>query len=774
LHFAEAVVSAVTASLRNIRVLHLLAVLGAVVQIGSVGAAQWWLHDALSGLPPKEDLSKLGDMAEATVIVDASGRPAFSIFEEQRREVPLSAISPHLVSAVVAIEDQRFYDHSGVDVVRIAGAALANLREGRRAQGGSTLTQQLARQSFLTLNKTFTRKMQEVLLAMRIEGEYSKPEILQLYLNKVYFGSGLYGAEAASLGYFGKSASALTVDEAALLAGLVKSPSSLAPTVNMERAIARRNVVLQAMHDTGAIDADALDRARQAPVHLVDALRKDAAFGLHFRELVRIQLVERFGRERVYEGGLKVYTTIDLAMQRAADAAVLASLDELDRRRAAALKARRRPVAEPDAPLEAALVAIDPKSGEVRAMVGGRRFADSTFNRAVQARRQPGSAFKPFVYAAALESGYSPATLIEHLDEPVDVPEGEWTPEDGHADATEMTMRTALRTSSNRAAVKMIQRVGIPVAVDYARRLGVGEMPAVPSLALGSGEVTLLDLTSAFGAFAAAGIRHAPLLIRRVEDAEGQVLFQAAPESAAAVTPQTAFLMSTMLADVVNSGTAWKARQLGFTLPAAGKTGTTNDYRDAWFVGFTPSLVAGVWVGYDQPRPILPGSAYAGDVAVPLWARFMKTATAKDKPVWFRPPENIVTAQVCRLSGKRPVGGCAVAHVALEDGSVSQRSTIVTEYFVRGTEQTATCHLHVGRSFFARIGDFFSAAPSATASRPARTSEEQRPAAVVASASQELPKVSEEPEPKKKRGFWSRLFGRGDKNESKDAQKKRP
>jgi penicillin-binding protein 1A len=767
------VVSAVTASLRNLHFLRLLAVVGALVQIGSIGAVQWWLHDALSGLPPKEDLSRLGDMAEATVIFDASGRPAFSIFEEQRREVPLSAVSPHLVAAIVAIEDQRFYDHRGVDVVRIAGAALANLREGRRAQGGSTITQQLARQSFLTSDKTFTRKIQEVLLALRIEGEYTKPEILQLYLNKVYFGSGLYGAEAAALGYFGKPASALTVDEAALLAGLVKSPSSLAPTVNLERATARRNVVLQSMYDSGAIDADALDRARRAPVHLMDALRKDAAFGLHFRELVRIQLVERFGRERVYEGGLKVYTTIDLVMQRAADAAVLASLDELDRRRAAALKARRRQVSGPEAPLEAALVALDPQSGEVRAMVGGRRFADSTFNRAVQARRQPGSAFKPFVYAAALESGYSPATLIEHLDEPVDVPEGAWTPEDGHADATEMTMRTALRTSSNRAAVKMIERVGIPAAVEYARRLGVGEMPAVPSLALGSGEVTLMDLTSAYGAFAAAGVRHTPLLIRRVEDAEGQVLFQSAPESAAAVTPQTAFLMSTMLADVVNSGTAWKARQLGFTLPAAGKTGTTNDYRDAWFVGFTPSLVAGVWVGYDQPQPILPGSAYAGDVAVPMWARFMKTATAGDKPVWFRPPANIVTAQVCRLSGKRPAGGCAVAHVSLEDGS-SQRSTIVTEYFVRGTEQTDTCHLHVGRSFFARIGDFFGAAPSAQPSRPGPKSEAQTPTAVVAAASPEAAKVSQEPEPKKKRGFWSRLFGRGDKNESRDAQKKRP
>jgi membrane carboxypeptidase/penicillin-binding protein len=232
--------------------------------------------------------------------------------------------------------------------------------------------------------------------------------------------------------------------------------------------------------------------------------------------------------------------------------------------------------------------------------------------------------------------------------------------------------------------------------------------------------------------------------------------------------------MSTMLADVVNSGTAWKARQLGFTLPAAGKTGTTNDYHDAWFVGYTPSLVSGVWVGYDQPQPILPGSAYAGDVAVPMWARFMKSATAGDKPVWFRPPPNIVTAQICRLSGKRPAGGCAVAHVSQEDGTVSERSTIVTEYFVRGTEQTDTCHLHVGRSFFARIGDVFSPAPNASASRPSSVGDQPAEPVVAAAATREPPRADKEPEPKKKRGFWSRLFGRGGKNDNRDDNQKKP
>jgi penicillin-binding protein 1A len=758
------------ALLSSSRILWLMAGAGALVQAVAVGWAQWSVHAVLSGVPDRASFGRLGDMAVATVLYDASDRPAFSIFEEQRREVPLDAISRHLVDAMVAVEDQRFYRHSGVDVIRIAGAGLANLREGRRAQGGSTITQQLARLSFLSPDKTYTRKVQEILLALRIEREYTKDQILELYLNKVYFGNGLYGAEAAALGYFGKSASDLTVAEAALLAGLVKSPSSLAPTVNLDRAVERRNLVLQAMRDTGVIDDEALQQARAAAVHLDDVLRKDEPFGQYFKEMVRLEIVERFGRERVYEGGLKVFTTIDLAMQKAADAAVASALRDLDARYAARLANRRRKPAAVS-PLQAALVAIDPATGHVRALVGGRRFADSPFNRAVQARRQPGSAFKPFVYAAALEAGYTPASLIDQLDEPFDLPDGAWTPEDAHAESGELTMRAALRTSSNRAAVRMIERVGIGPTVDYAKRLGVGDMPPVPSLALGAGEVTLVDLTAAYGTFANGGVLRTPRLVRRVEDANGEVLYSAEPHDAQAVSPQTAFLMATMLADVIDSGTAWKARQLGFRLPAGGKTGTTNDYRDAWFVGFTPSLVSGVWIGHDTPQPIMPGSAYAGDVAVPLWAGFMKSATSTHKPAWLPAPENIVTAEICRLSGKRPASGCHRAHVTLSDGAQAVQSTIVREYFVRGSEPQETCHLHVGRSLFARVGDWFSA-PSAT--RVSSQTAEPPPPPVAVAAADPKPTVADAPPQPKKRGFWSRLFGRRDRSAERDEKKPRP
>ncbi len=758
-------------SVTRSKLLWVAAAAGAVLQMSVVGAAQWSLHTTLSGLPQKDELSRLGDMAEATVIYDRTDAPAFSIFEEQRREVPLEAISPHLVSALIAIEDQRFYAHGGVDVVRVLGAGVANLREGRRAQGGSTITQQLARLSFLRPDKTFTRKIQEVLLATRIENEYSKQQILELYLNKVYFGGGLYGAEAASLGYFGKSARNLTVDEAALLAGLVKSPSSLAPTVNLDRAIERRNLVLAMMRGMGVLDEAGYEKAREARVVLFDALRKDEPYGQYFKEAVRREIVEKFGRERVYQGGLKVYTTVDLAMQKAADAAVRASLEDLDRRRARALKARKRAPADGADPLQAALVAVDPASGAVRALVGGRSFNDSHFNRAVQARRQPGSAFKPFLYAAALEAGFTPASLIERLDEPIDLPDGAWTPDDGHSEGTEMIMRAALETSSNRAAVRMIEDVGIDQTVAYAKKLGLGSMPAVHSLALGAGELSLMEITAAYGTFAAEGLLHQPYLIRRVVDADGQEIFASEPHAEQAITPETAYLMSTMLAGVIDSGTGWKARQAGFKLPAGGKTGTTNDYHDAWFVGFTPSLVSGVWVGFDNPRPILPGSAYAGDVAVPLWASFMKDATAGDKPRWLETPKDIVTVQVCRLSGKRPAGGCDGVQVVADDGSTSSRSMIYGEQFVRGTEPVDTCPLHVGRSLFARMGDWVTGSPAA-APRSARPGEaEPAVAPAVTAANEAAVDASEsEDEKPKKRGFWSRLFGRGDKDDKKNEQ----
>ncbi|MGE3401209.1 MAG: penicillin-binding protein 1A [Vicinamibacterales bacterium] len=739
-----------------------MAVVAAMLWAGA-GASAWFLRDVATGLPDRQAIQAMGAMSQATTLVDSKGRHAFTIFKEQRIEVPLERVSPHLIRAIVAVEDQRFYDHGGVDVVRVAGAAWNNLLERRAAQGGSTITQQLARQSFLSSDKTFRRKFKEVVLAARIEREFTKEQILELYLNKVYFGDGLYGVEAASLGYFGKHAADVSLVEAATLAGLVKSPSSYAPTVSPERALARRNVVLQAMRGSGAIDRDAYADASKAPLELTDALRREEAFGQYFKEEVRQQLVDRFGWERVYQGGLKVYTTLDLDMQKAAEAEVMRGLEQIETRQAR-LRGRRA-AADPE-PLQAALVALDPETGAVRAMVGGRDFGQSHFNRATQAKRQPGSAFKPFVYAAALEQGFSPATLISGLDTPIMTLQGAWVPEDEHVDGGAITMRTALRASSNRAAVQMLQQVGIDDTVRYAEKLGIGDVPRVPSLALGSGEVTLLSMTSAYAAFANEGMVREPHVIERVEGADGETLYTAAVHEHRAVSEATAFLMTSMMADVINAGTAWQARQLGFTLPAAGKTGTTNDYHDGWFVGFTPTLVTGVWVGYDRPRTIMRGG-YAAELAVPMWSRFMATATRGDEPEWFSPPSTVTAVKVCRLSGKLPADGCDHAEVVSSDGTRQVRSQVYTEYFVRGTEPIDTCPLHGGQGFWRSLlaagGSAPAATPVAVAASPATVPEPVAPA-VATAGEQDAPPAAEAEKPKK-RGFWSRLFGRGNSKE---------
>ncbi|MGQ0734111.1 MAG: penicillin-binding protein 1A [Acidobacteriota bacterium] len=645
-------------------------------------------HGIVFGVPGRASLGRVTEMARASVIFDHRDRPAFTIYREQRLEIPLDQMSPHLRSAIVAVEDQRFYSHRGVDVVRLAGAAVANLRERRAAQGGSTITQQLARLSFLTPAKTVTRKLQEIVLASLLETEYSKDHLLELYLNKVYFGAGLYGVEAASLGYFGKHAAEVTVAEAALIAGLVKAPSSYAPTTNLSRAVARRALVLEAMVETGVIDRAAFEHANTERVVLRDALNRDQPYGRSFKDYVRGLLVARFGEPRVNEGGLRVYTTMDPEVQKAADHEVERAVAALDRRR---LGVRRQPAASMPH-LQAALVALDPRTGEVRALVGGRDFTEGGYNRAVHARRQPGSAFKPFVFAAALEAGYTPASLIDRLDEPIDTFQGAWLPDDHDQDPGAVTMREALRASSNRAAVRMAQQVGLARAVAYATRMGLAGMPAVPSVALGAGEVTLESLTTAYGVFASGGLRRTPVYIRRVEEADGTVLYTSPYESAPVVSPQAAFLMSDMLADVVDHGTAWRTRDLGFTRPAAGKTGTTNDYRDAWFVGYTPRLVTGVWIGFDQPQPIMRGG-YASEVAVPLWASFMRRATARDPVEWFSPPRGIVSASICRLSGLRAVDGCHDGQLN-EDGVPERVAGVINEYFVTGTEPVESCSLH--------------------------------------------------------------------------------
>jgi penicillin-binding protein 1A len=701
------------------------------------GASVAFVWGAVRSLPDSRTVRTVSRMPRATTLVDVKGRHAFTIFEEQRLHVPLAQMSPHLLDAIVAIEDQRFYDHGGFDVIRVVGAGVNNIVEGRREQGGSTITQQLARLAFLTPDKAYRRKLQEVVLATRIEESFSKDEILEMYLNKAYFGDGLYGVEAAARGYFGKHAADLDVAEAALIAGLVKSPSTYDPTVNPDRAMARRNVVLRVMRDAGFIETAEYEAARATGLALDDTLRREEAFGQYFKEEVRQQLVAQFGWDRVHHEGLRVETTLDLDMQKAAEAEMARAIAEIEKR-----QGRARPAE----PLQAAVVAIDPRSGEVRALVGGRAFKDSKFNRVTQARRQPGSAFKPFVYAAALERGFTPATILSGLSEPVMTARGAWVPNDGHADEDSVTMRHALRVSSNRAAVRMIEDVGIPVTVEYADRFGLPGMPAVPSLALGSGEVTMLSLVSAYGAFANRGVLVPPGLIRRVTTASGQVLFEARAAPREVVSPSTAFLVTSMLEDVVDRGTAAQVRGLGFRRPAAGKTGTTNDYRDAWFIGYTPTLVAGVWVGYDTPRTIM-RNGYAAQLAVPLWTRFMVNATRGEPARGFRAPEGVIGVTICPLTGK----------VAGEACRRDPHAGLYTEHFAAGTEPTEWCmhDWHPGPAPLTLVAA--ADAPQVTAPAVIR----EPAVAPVAAPQPAAVEAAPAPEPpQKKRGFWARVFGR--------------
>ena len=598
------------------------------------------------------ELASIRPRAQSTIVMDRGGRPAFTFYAEQRIDVPLDRVSSRMVAAIVAIEDRRFYSHHGLDPVRIAGAAIRNVRAGTIREGGSTITQQLARAAQLSPVRTFERKIREAMIAVRLEERYTKAQILEAYLNTVYFGEGFYGVEAASRGYFGKSAADLDNAEAALLAALVRSPSSDAPCVSADRATRRRNLVLRLMRDQQRMSDGDLAAAVRAPLpdpsheRASIAAASDGA-GAWFQEEVRRQLVAMFGADRVLRGGLRVHSTYDSTLQAAAEQAIRSRIDDIARRHRRA------------ANLQGSLVAMDPATGDVLALVGGRDFAESSFNRATQARRQAGSAFKPILYAAALERGYAPGSLLRDLDVPIESADASdvWLP-GGEHEEDEYTLRGALKVSSNRAAAQLIQQVGVNTTIYYAHRLGIDSaLPTVPSLALGTGEVTLMELTAAYGVFANQGLLATPRLITRVDDADGTVIWSAPIDTRRAISETNAFLMSSMLSDVVSSGTAAGARSAGFKLPAGGKTGTTDDYADAWFIGYTPHLVAGVWFGLDIPAPIMQ-RGFAGVVAVPAWARFMKAATTGAKPDWYAVPQDVEKVAICRRSGARANENC--------------------------------------------------------------------------------------------------------------------
>jgi 1A family penicillin-binding protein len=583
-----------------------------------------------------------------TVFYGADGRPWFAL-DEHRRDVPLDQVAPALREAVIAVEDHRFYRHGGIDPIGFGRAMWRNLRRGAVSEGGSTITQQLARTVFLTNQRTVGRKLKEAVLAELIERQLAKDQILELYLNRIALSGGTFGVEAMSRQLFGKRARDLDLLEAAVVAGLIRAPSALSPWSNEEGALARSRVVLARMREEGFISSAAEAAANRARVRMTRSPGLADAHSGYAKEYLRQRFREQVGDDDPPDW--EVQTTFLPTVQLAAERAVEEGLARLGRRG-----------------LQAALVALDPETGNVLALVGGRNFTASPFNRAVRSRRQPGSAFKPVVYAAALERGLSPVTVLDNLHSVAAPGRQEWTPrnaEEGTPDAA--SLREALLESNNQAAVALQLRIGSGPVLSLASDLGLRDMPNVPSLALGTGLVTPLELTAAYAAFPNGGYAVAPRAIVRVLDADARVVVENAVRRKRVFSDQVAFQAVSMLRDVVDMGTASAARSLGVRGPVGGKTGTTSEFKDAWFVGFTTSVVAAVWVGLDQPEPI-GGEAFGARVALPIWADFMRR-TARLLPAEpFPVPSGLREVELCRVSYLRPVDGCPTYVEFFKDG----------------------------------------------------------------------------------------------------------
>jgi len=725
-----------------------------VISFGAVFGGYFAL---VGGVPQLDDIKGFGPVNGTKVYADDD--TLISEFRVEKGEyVSLSKVPEDLIRAIVSVEDARFWMHPGVDYVAIMRALSRDILAGRIKEGASTITQQLIKVVFLSPERTIIRKLKEATLAYRIEKNLTKEDILEIYLNKIYFGHGAYGIEMAARAYFGKSISDVNLAEAALLAGLVKAPSNYSPYSNLEKAKERQKVVLGRMKYEGYITDRQMDDAYNQPLYL-SSTRYKRYKPNYFLEYVRKYLEERYGVEMTYKGGMKVYTTLNREVQLAAVSSLQQGLQRLDKRQGfrgpidhkdielskeledkssfekvvmkkgdimtatvlsvsstmAMVKTRGmigriyladakwagrlidqkgslrmkfkdfkltdilkrgdvihvsvkdmsgpKPVFRLDQePLvQGAVVAIEPFTGYVRAIVGGYDFNKSEFNRAVSARRQAGSAFKPFIFSAAMDYGFTPASII--IDEPLLYESeefGDWEPENyDEKYHGAIRLREALVHSMNIVTIKLLEEVGVERTIRFARRLGIkGPFPNDLTLALGSLSVTPLEITAAYSVFAQGGVRRNPVVIKYVIDSDGNVIENNEPAGTQVIRPQTAFLSTSMLEDVVKRGTGWRAKAL--RRPVTGKTGTTNDYKDAWFIGYTPELATGVWVGFDNMRTL--GDEETGSkAAAPIWVNFMKKALsamdpfndadAENEKKPFKVPEGIVTAVIDPLTG---------------------------------------------------------------------------------------------------------------------------
>jgi penicillin-binding protein 1B len=608
--------------------------------------------------------------------------PVTPLFGEDRaksRWVPLDEVPEHLVHAIVATEDRRFFDHTGLDPLGILRAAFEDLRAQEVRQGGSTLTQQLVKNYFLTPERTIRRKLLEAFLAIILESRATKEEILELYMNDVYLGQrgsfGINGVGQGSRIFFDKDARNLTLEESALLAALIRSPNRASPFRHPERAKERRDIVLSQMARFGFIDEDDARSASQRPVRVVYT-SVDTGEAPYFIDVLRRELVSRYSSDALQGQNLEVLSTLDYNLQKAAQLAVAEGLEEIQ---------RKLPMGEESKGVQAALIALDPHNGDVLSLVGGRSYGSSQFNRAVDARRQPGSAFKPFVFLAAFERSYenpsdvfTPATLVK--DEPTTFRHGNrtWAPKNytRRFEGT-VTYRQALSRSLNVATAKVGKSVGFERVVSLWDSMGTSsQIEPYPSLVLGTFEVSPMELASAYAVIANGGSRVEPRFFTSIRDAKDRTVDTPQRGRDRIVHRESAFLVTDLMRSVIDEGTGREIRARGFNAPAAGKTGTTDDTRDAWFVGFVPDFLAVVWVGYDDNRRLgLTGS----QAALPIWTRFMKSAVAGREKLDFEPPSGITHARIDPASGLLATAACPNAR---------------NEVFLTGTEPTKTCTLH--------------------------------------------------------------------------------
>jgi len=623
-------------------------------------------------LPSLTKLERI-DPALATHVYSEDGEIVKRFYTKNRSITPFEKFPPHLVNALLGTEDRKFYDHWGVDLRGLIRSALVAAVTFDKAKGTSTLTMQLARNLNIGfgLERTWERKIKEIFTSIQIERTYSKNEIIEMYLNINFFGSNSYGIQSAAQNYFSKNVSDLTIEESALLIGLLKGQTYYNPINNPDRAIQRRNVVLYSMHDAGFITAAEYDSLKQLPLNLKPA-KEDNQIAPYFTEYIRLQLnlLQDSLGVNVYEDGLRVYTTLNTKIQKYMEQSVDSNIVKIQNR------ARNQKVFDKlkeemsDSAfaelteLQIAFVCLDPHNGHILAMIGGRDYNKSKWNRVTQMRRQPGSAFKPFLYTAAIDNGYTPAD--EFYNQPVVFknPDGEdWRPKNYNEKVSGLlSLREALRNSKNLISIRLMQEIGPRVAASYAKRMGLTtEIRPHPSLALGTSEVIPLELVSAYGIFANNGVLVKPVSILKIEDKYGNIIYHNRSDHKEVLSKETAYIMNNMLQDVMNRGTGYPVRRdYKFYQAAGGKTGTTNDYTDAWFVGFTPQLAAGVWVGFDDPS-INMGSGMAGGIAaLPFWGFFIKTVydSLNFPAAEFQQAINVIKVKICKQTHKLPTAYC--------------------------------------------------------------------------------------------------------------------